>query len=61
MIGCHGLFPLIVNMVPLHSAVRLMPCRAGPNPSFGGIVSLQAAASGKGAVCLSRMVAVYGV
>ena len=36
VICCHWLSPSIVNMVPLHSAVQLKQCRAGPNPSWGG-------------------------
>ena len=61
-IYCLWLFSSFVNLVTLHSAVRLKLHRAGQNPSWVvALVSLQAAAAHRGVVCLSRMAAAIGV
>ena len=63
-IYCLWLSPSVVNLVTLHSAVRLKHRRAGAESFLGSgaIVSRQAAASCRGVVCLSRIsAAVWGL
>ena len=57
-IYCLWLSPTVVNVVTLHSAIRLKHHRLGTvSPEVRAIVSPQAAATWRGVVCLSRMAA----
>ena len=59
-IYCLCLSPSIVNLVTLHSALRLKPHRAGQNPLWGWDYS-QDATVWREVVCLRRMVAALGL